>query len=141
MQTIVWKEKSSKRVTFILQAPTPEVKTEWVKEIRKVLTQQLNACRGRLVSIFSLGAAACHCSELLFVSDARQQKSSDSVSPNPTSNNTPVSLRSVSCCMCSFQKEGKSTEQVSYFCSLPAPSAAAIKRTTRSRRRRRRSQA
>ncbi|XP_013880099.1 guanine nucleotide exchange factor DBS [Austrofundulus limnaeus] len=83
---------NSREEVFIVQAPTPEVKTEWVKEIRKVLTQQLKACRGRLVSIFLPGAAACHCSKLLFVSDARQQKSSDSVSPNPTSNNTTVSL-------------------------------------------------
>lgn len=29
------------------QAPTPEVKAAWVSEIRKVLTSQLQACRGR----------------------------------------------------------------------------------------------
>uniref|UniRef100_A0A8C4P0D2 Mcf.2 cell line derived transforming sequence-like a n=1 Tax=Dicentrarchus labrax TaxID=13489 RepID=A0A8C4P0D2_DICLA len=60
---------NSRDEVFIVQAPTPEIKTTWVNEIRKVLTQQLKACR-----------------------DASQQKSSDSVSPSPTSNNTSISL-------------------------------------------------
>ncbi|KAM7375077.1 hypothetical protein PAMA_014253 [Pampus argenteus] len=60
---------NSREEVFIVQAPTPEIKTLWVNEIRKVLTQQLKACR-----------------------DASQQKSSDTVSPSPTSNNTSVSL-------------------------------------------------
>uniref|UniRef100_A0A1A7XAD7 MCF.2 cell line derived transforming sequence-like n=1 Tax=Iconisemion striatum TaxID=60296 RepID=A0A1A7XAD7_9TELE len=60
---------NSREEVFIVQAPTPEIKTLWVNEIRKVLTQQLKACR-----------------------DASQQKSSDSVSPSPTSNNTSISL-------------------------------------------------
>ncbi|XP_044043813.1 guanine nucleotide exchange factor DBS isoform X3 [Siniperca chuatsi] len=58
---------NSRDEVFIVQAPTPEIKTSWVNEIRKVLTQQLKACR-----------------------DAIQQKSSDSASP--TSNNTSISL-------------------------------------------------
>uniref|UniRef100_A0A3Q3AV46 Guanine nucleotide exchange factor DBS n=1 Tax=Kryptolebias marmoratus TaxID=37003 RepID=A0A3Q3AV46_KRYMA len=59
---------NSREEVFIVQAPTAEIKTEWVKEIRKVLTQQLKACR-----------------------DASQQKSSDS--PNPAgNNNASVSL-------------------------------------------------
>lgn len=61
---------NSRDEVFIVQAPTAEIKTAWVNEIRKVLTQQLKACR-----------------------DASQQKSSDSVSPSPTSNNsTTISL-------------------------------------------------
>lgn len=60
---------NSREEVFIVQAPTTEIKTAWVNEIRKVLTQQLKACR-----------------------DARQQKSSDPVSPGPTSNNTSISL-------------------------------------------------
>ncbi|XP_047211354.1 guanine nucleotide exchange factor DBS isoform X4 [Girardinichthys multiradiatus] len=60
---------NSREEVFIVQAATAEIKTAWVNEIRKVLTQQLKACR-----------------------DATQQKSSDSVSPNPTSNNTSISL-------------------------------------------------
>lgn len=31
---------------FWAQAPTPEIKAAWVSEIRKVLTSQLQACRG-----------------------------------------------------------------------------------------------
>lgn len=60
---------NSRDEVFIVQAPNPEIKTAWVNEIRKVLTQQLQACR-----------------------DASQQKSSDSISPSPTSNNTSISL-------------------------------------------------
>ncbi|KAM9766297.1 guanine nucleotide exchange factor DBS isoform 3-T3 [Menidia menidia] len=60
---------NSREEVFIAQAPTPEIKTAWVNEIRKVLTQQLKACR-----------------------DASQQKSSDSVSPSTTSNNISISL-------------------------------------------------
>nr|XP_054599091.1 guanine nucleotide exchange factor DBS isoform X2 [Nothobranchius furzeri] len=60
---------NSREEVFIVQAPTPEIKTLWVNEIRKVLTQQLKACR-----------------------DASQQKSFDSVSPSPTSNNTSIPL-------------------------------------------------
>uniref|UniRef100_A0A3Q3F4I3 Mcf.2 cell line derived transforming sequence-like a n=1 Tax=Labrus bergylta TaxID=56723 RepID=A0A3Q3F4I3_9LABR len=36
---------NSRDEVFIVQAPTPEIKTTWVNEIRKVLTQQLKACR------------------------------------------------------------------------------------------------
>ncbi|KAM4711178.1 guanine nucleotide exchange factor DBS isoform 2-T2 [Anableps anableps] len=61
----IW--SNSREEVFIVQAPTAEIKTAWVNEIRKVLTQQLKACR-----------------------DATQQKSSDS--PNPTSNNSSISL-------------------------------------------------
>ncbi|XP_074520655.1 guanine nucleotide exchange factor DBS-like [Halichoeres trimaculatus] len=60
---------NSRDEVFIVQAPNPEIKTSWVNEIRKVLTQQLQACR-----------------------DAIQQKSSDPVSPSQTSNNTTISL-------------------------------------------------
>ncbi|XP_026157054.1 guanine nucleotide exchange factor DBS isoform X4 [Mastacembelus armatus] len=63
----IW--SNSREEVFIVQAPTPEIKTGWVNEIRKVLTQQLKACR-----------------------DASQQKSSDSLSPSPTSNSTSISL-------------------------------------------------
>lgn len=47
---IIWERNiqfiltSSLFVTF--KAPTAEVKTTWVNEIRKVLTTQLEACRG-----------------------------------------------------------------------------------------------
>uniref|UniRef100_A0AAQ5XUT2 Mcf.2 cell line derived transforming sequence-like b n=1 Tax=Amphiprion ocellaris TaxID=80972 RepID=A0AAQ5XUT2_AMPOC len=37
---------NSREEVYIVQAPTAEVKTTWVNEIRKVLTTQLQACRG-----------------------------------------------------------------------------------------------
>uniref|UniRef100_A0A8C5HWW8 Guanine nucleotide exchange factor DBS-like n=1 Tax=Gouania willdenowi TaxID=441366 RepID=A0A8C5HWW8_GOUWI len=37
---------NSREEVFIVQAATPEIKTLWVNEIRKVLTEQLKACRG-----------------------------------------------------------------------------------------------
>ncbi|XP_054626261.1 guanine nucleotide exchange factor DBS isoform X3 [Dunckerocampus dactyliophorus] len=58
---------NSREEVFIVQAPTPEIKTAWLNEIRKVLTQQLQACR-----------------------DASQQKSGDS--PNHASSNGSISL-------------------------------------------------
>ncbi|CAG05785.1 unnamed protein product, partial [Tetraodon nigroviridis] len=36
----------SREEVYIVQAPTADVKTTWVNEIRKVLTTQLEACRG-----------------------------------------------------------------------------------------------
>ncbi|XP_053273440.1 guanine nucleotide exchange factor DBS isoform X3 [Pleuronectes platessa] len=60
---------NSRDEVFIVQAATPEIKTSWVNEIRKVLTQQLKACR-----------------------DARQPKNLDSVSMSPTSSSSSISL-------------------------------------------------
>uniref|UniRef100_A0A8C4HPK6 MCF.2 cell line derived transforming sequence like n=1 Tax=Dicentrarchus labrax TaxID=13489 RepID=A0A8C4HPK6_DICLA len=47
---------NSREEVYIVQAPTAEVKTTWVNEIRKVLTTQLEACRGieRLFSYVQL---------------------------------------------------------------------------------------
>uniref|UniRef100_A0A8C2EJ70 Mcf.2 cell line derived transforming sequence-like a n=1 Tax=Cyprinus carpio TaxID=7962 RepID=A0A8C2EJ70_CYPCA len=39
---------NSREEVFIVQAPTPEIKTAWVNEIRKVLTGQLKAYRGEI---------------------------------------------------------------------------------------------
>lgn len=86
---------NSREEVFIVQAPTPEIKTAWVNEIRKVLTQQLKACR-----------------------DASQQKSSDSMSPSPTSNNT-TSI-SLSPFRSSGQKNQKKQEEKK---TEPAPSS------------------
>ncbi|KAK7161386.1 hypothetical protein R3I94_004154 [Phoxinus phoxinus] len=49
---------NSREEVYIVQAPTPEIKTAWVNEIRKVLTGQLKACR-----------------------EARQQKGTDQLTP------------------------------------------------------------
>uniref|UniRef100_A0A8C7TPN5 MCF.2 cell line derived transforming sequence like n=1 Tax=Oncorhynchus mykiss TaxID=8022 RepID=A0A8C7TPN5_ONCMY len=46
---------NSREEVYIVQAPTSEVKTTWVKEIRKVLTTQLEAYRGRQGSPTSPG--------------------------------------------------------------------------------------
>ncbi|XP_048052412.1 guanine nucleotide exchange factor DBS isoform X13 [Megalobrama amblycephala] len=60
---------NSREEVYIVQAPTPEIKTAWVNEIRKVLTGQLKACR-----------------------EARQQKGSDQISPiTPTSTSLTLS--------------------------------------------------
>lgn len=50
----------------LIQAPTPEIKTAWVNEIRKVLTQQLKACRGIVETVTQaclllLYPSACDC--------------------------------------------------------------------------------
>uniref|UniRef100_A0A3B4D608 Mcf.2 cell line derived transforming sequence-like a n=1 Tax=Pygocentrus nattereri TaxID=42514 RepID=A0A3B4D608_PYGNA len=57
---------NSREEVYIVQAPTTEIKTAWVNEIRKVLTGQLKACR-----------------------EASQQKTSEQVSPLP---NAVISL-------------------------------------------------
>uniref|UniRef100_A0A665UY85 Mcf.2 cell line derived transforming sequence-like b n=1 Tax=Echeneis naucrates TaxID=173247 RepID=A0A665UY85_ECHNA len=47
---------NSREEVYIVQAPTTEVKTTWVNEIRKVLTTQLEACRGterRFISYYT----------------------------------------------------------------------------------------
>uniref|UniRef100_A0A4W6ELA8 MCF.2 cell line derived transforming sequence like n=1 Tax=Lates calcarifer TaxID=8187 RepID=A0A4W6ELA8_LATCA len=84
---------NSREEVFIVQAPTAEIKTAWVNEIRKVLTQQLKACRGRNLFARLLFCILCstpllNCNKLLCVLDASQQKNLDSVSPSPT--NEPV---------------------------------------------------
>ncbi|MCI4393760.1 hypothetical protein PGIGA_G00161190 [Pangasianodon gigas] len=60
---------NSREEVYIVQAPTPEIKMAWVNEIRKVLTGQLKACR-----------------------EAIQQKTSEQLSPLPTSNSAVISL-------------------------------------------------
>uniref|UniRef100_A0A8C2WF14 MCF.2 cell line derived transforming sequence like n=1 Tax=Cyclopterus lumpus TaxID=8103 RepID=A0A8C2WF14_CYCLU len=89
---------NSRDEVFIAQAPTPEIKTSWVNEIRKVLTQQLRACRGivntrrphkRSFCISSsVFCTTYQLSNAVPVLDASQQKGSDSVFPSPTSNSS-----------------------------------------------------
>uniref|UniRef100_A0A8B9GGB1 MCF.2 cell line derived transforming sequence like n=1 Tax=Amazona collaria TaxID=241587 RepID=A0A8B9GGB1_9PSIT len=43
---------NAREEVYIIQAPTPEVKATWVNEIRKVLTSQLQACRGKIFWIY-----------------------------------------------------------------------------------------
>ncbi|CAL8292922.1 unnamed protein product, partial [Arctogadus glacialis] len=92
---------NSREEVFIVQAPSPEIKTCWVNEIRKVLTEQLQACR-----------------------DASQQKSFDS--PSPTSNNSSSPFRS---CNPKSQKkpEEKKVEPISTSDPTPPSSGSSPK--------------
>ncbi|XP_076839378.1 guanine nucleotide exchange factor DBS isoform X4 [Brachyhypopomus gauderio] len=60
---------NSREEVYIVQAATPDIKTAWVNEIRKVLTGQLKAYR-----------------------EASQQKTSEQVSSLPSSNSAVISL-------------------------------------------------
>ncbi|XP_056449819.1 guanine nucleotide exchange factor DBS-like [Gadus chalcogrammus] len=84
---------NSREEVFIVQAPSPEIKTCWVNEIRKVLTEQLQACR-----------------------DASQQKSFDS--PSPTSNNSSSPFRS---CNPKSQKKAEEKKVEPILTSDPTP--------------------
>uniref|UniRef100_A0A7N6A4V9 MCF.2 cell line derived transforming sequence like n=1 Tax=Anabas testudineus TaxID=64144 RepID=A0A7N6A4V9_ANATE len=44
---------NSREEVYIVQAPSADVKTTWVNEIRKVLTTQLQACRGTEIDLTS----------------------------------------------------------------------------------------
>ncbi|XP_052349166.1 guanine nucleotide exchange factor DBS-like isoform X2 [Oncorhynchus keta] len=69
---------NSREEVYIVQAPTTEVKTTWVNEIRKVLTTQLEAFRD---------LPAC-------LPEASQQRSSDGLFQFPPTAGEPVSLGS-----------------------------------------------
>ncbi|XP_045061572.1 guanine nucleotide exchange factor DBS isoform X8 [Coregonus clupeaformis] len=81
---------NSREEVFIVQAATPEIKTSWLKEIRKVLTGQLKACR-----------------------ESSQKKASDTMSPSPTSNSPSVCLSPFRNCQKSVKKgDEKKTDAV-----------------------------
>ncbi|XP_036807933.1 guanine nucleotide exchange factor DBS isoform X5 [Oncorhynchus mykiss] len=81
---------NSREEVFIVQAATPEIKTSWLNEIRKVLTGQLKACR-----------------------ESSQKKVSDTMSPSPTSNSPPICLSPFRNCQKSVKKgEEKKTDAV-----------------------------
>ncbi|XP_069010263.1 guanine nucleotide exchange factor DBS isoform X1 [Embiotoca jacksoni] len=82
---------NSREEVYIVQAPTAEVKTTWVKEIRKVLTTQLEACR-----------------------EASQQRAPDQVFPFPPVPSGTVSLSPFKTGQKSFKRgEEKKTEPCS----------------------------
>ncbi|KAM9850920.1 guanine nucleotide exchange factor DBS [Aulostomus maculatus] len=92
---------NSREEVYIVQAPTTEVKTTWVKEIRKVLTTQLEACR-----------------------EASQQKAPDQVFQFPPVSGGPVSLSPFKTGQKSFKKgEEKKAEP----CSPDANSSSSPK--------------
>uniref|UniRef100_A0A4W5PRV7 MCF.2 cell line derived transforming sequence like n=1 Tax=Hucho hucho TaxID=62062 RepID=A0A4W5PRV7_9TELE len=81
---------NSREEVFIVQAATPEIKTSWLNEIRKVLTGQLKACR-----------------------ESSQKKASDTMSPSPTSNSPSICLSPFRNCQKSVKKgEEKKTDAV-----------------------------
>ncbi|KAM9396605.1 guanine nucleotide exchange factor DBS isoform 21-T21 [Salvelinus alpinus] len=81
---------NSREEVFIVQAATPEIKTSWLNEIRKVLTGQLKACR-----------------------ESSQKKASDTMSPSPTSNSPPMCLSPFRNCQKSVRKgDEKKTDAV-----------------------------
>ncbi|XP_077946310.1 guanine nucleotide exchange factor DBS isoform X7 [Gasterosteus aculeatus] len=93
---------NSREEVYIVQAPTAEVKTTWVNEIRKVLTTQLEACR------------------------ASQQKAPDQVFQFPPVSSGPVSLSPFKSGQKSFKRgEEKKAEP----CSLDADSCSLPKST------------
>ncbi|XP_029385675.1 guanine nucleotide exchange factor DBS isoform X5 [Echeneis naucrates] len=82
---------NSREEVYIVQAPTTEVKTTWVNEIRKVLTTQLEACR-----------------------EASQQRASDQIFQYPPTPNAPASLSPFKTGQKSFKKgEEKKAESCS----------------------------
>ncbi|XP_075873608.1 guanine nucleotide exchange factor DBS-like isoform X3 [Nelusetta ayraudi] len=89
---------NSRDEVFIVQAPTPEIKTCWVSEIRKVLTQQLQACR-----------------------DASQQKSSEPLPQSPAVSLSPFRSQKSQ----KKQEEKRAEPGASPAPALPTPAAAA----------------
>uniref|UniRef100_A0A672H9Z3 Mcf.2 cell line derived transforming sequence-like b n=1 Tax=Salarias fasciatus TaxID=181472 RepID=A0A672H9Z3_SALFA len=82
----IW--SNSREEVYIVQAPTAEVKTTWVNEIRKVLTTQLEACRGAQTALLL--------SFSLFVSAAGSSGSSgfsDEAATSPTSDRAAVAKK------------------------------------------------
>uniref|UniRef100_A0A8C9VPI6 MCF.2 cell line derived transforming sequence like n=1 Tax=Scleropages formosus TaxID=113540 RepID=A0A8C9VPI6_SCLFO len=57
---------NSREEVYIVQAPTADVKTAWVNEIRKVLTRQLKACRGLICSLCSFSCLTTFLCPFLF---------------------------------------------------------------------------
>uniref|UniRef100_A0A669EH32 MCF.2 cell line derived transforming sequence like n=1 Tax=Oreochromis niloticus TaxID=8128 RepID=A0A669EH32_ORENI len=60
---------NSREEVYIVQAPTAEVKTTWVNEIRKVLTTQLEECRGTFMyyeSHYESFSITCALAEVMF---------------------------------------------------------------------------
>uniref|UniRef100_A0A8C9T259 MCF.2 cell line derived transforming sequence like n=1 Tax=Scleropages formosus TaxID=113540 RepID=A0A8C9T259_SCLFO len=87
---------NSREEVYIVQAATAEIKTAWVNEIRKVLTGQLQACRGQI----SPGCEKKTCTHLgLGTEGSRgsqkgsqkkgEEKRADPASPEPSSSSSP----------------------------------------------------
>nr|XP_046220118.1 guanine nucleotide exchange factor DBS-like isoform X6 [Oncorhynchus gorbuscha] len=87
---------NSREEVYIVQAPTSEVKTTWVKEIRKVLTTQLEAYR-----------------------EASQQRPSDGLFQFPSCAGAPVSLSPLRRGERSMKEKGEPSSPDANSCSFP----------------------
>uniref|UniRef100_A0A8D2ZVW3 Mcf.2 cell line derived transforming sequence-like a n=1 Tax=Scophthalmus maximus TaxID=52904 RepID=A0A8D2ZVW3_SCOMX len=77
---------NSRDEVFIVQAPTPEIKTSWVNEIRKVLTQQLKACRGKHTEPHaSVSACPLRSSRMCWETANQKKQDEKKAEPSPTS--------------------------------------------------------
>ncbi|XP_077102420.1 guanine nucleotide exchange factor DBS isoform X15 [Siphateles boraxobius] len=87
---------NSREEVYIVQAPTPEIKTAWVNEIRKVLTGQLKACReARQKSSDQLTPTGSSLTLSPFKSNPKTLKKGEEKKTEPTAAdpNTPALLK------------------------------------------------
>ncbi|XP_051938178.1 guanine nucleotide exchange factor DBS-like isoform X4 [Hippocampus zosterae] len=100
---------NSREEVYIVQAPTAEVKTTWVKEIRKVLTTQLEACR-----------------------EASQQRAPDQITQCPPVASAPENFSPFKMRQRSLKKgDERKTEHCSFDASSsPSPKSAGKERAT-----------
>ncbi|XP_055361024.1 LOW QUALITY PROTEIN: guanine nucleotide exchange factor DBS [Betta splendens] len=96
---------NSREEVYIVQAPSAEVKTTWVNEIRKVLTTQLEACR-----------------------EASQQRAPDQVVPMPPAVSGPAGLSPFKSSQKSIKK-GEEKKTDSYCPDVNSSSSSSPKRT------------
>uniref|UniRef100_A0A665UWH4 Mcf.2 cell line derived transforming sequence-like b n=1 Tax=Echeneis naucrates TaxID=173247 RepID=A0A665UWH4_ECHNA len=78
---------NSREEVYIVQAPTTEVKTTWVNEIRKVLTTQLEACRGTERRFISYYTAFFYTGQKSFKKG--EEKKAESCSPDVNNASSP----------------------------------------------------
>uniref|UniRef100_A0A667ZRY6 MCF.2 cell line derived transforming sequence like n=1 Tax=Myripristis murdjan TaxID=586833 RepID=A0A667ZRY6_9TELE len=76
---------NSREEVYIVQAPTAEVKTTWVNEIRKVLTTQLEACKEVVEALKLKALYFSFCSGSPFKSGQKSFKKTDEKKAEPCS--------------------------------------------------------
>uniref|UniRef100_A0A4W5PK97 MCF.2 cell line derived transforming sequence like n=1 Tax=Hucho hucho TaxID=62062 RepID=A0A4W5PK97_9TELE len=76
---------NSREEVFIVQAATPEIKTSWLNEIRKVLTGQLKACRGKIGDLQHYRHTHTHSR----IVKKGEEKKTDAVNSDPNSPSSP----------------------------------------------------
>uniref|UniRef100_A0A3Q3IYV1 Mcf.2 cell line derived transforming sequence-like a n=1 Tax=Monopterus albus TaxID=43700 RepID=A0A3Q3IYV1_MONAL len=109
---------NSREEVFIVQAPTPEIKTTWVNEIRKVLTEQLKACRGARKHPDAHGLA-CFSSSLSF---AHTNERKAELSPTSDVNSSSSSPKHKGGCLINTALTHRHKISQSGFISAPTES-------------------